>query len=583
MKRIDCEQLLLEYESSNNIEFKVMSKKEKVWEIQLRFSVNEPIVPSKFDINYMIPLIDIHNVWMPGSGYNAGLTTNYIPLSSSISTYAPAVSLFSTKGVNALTIAYSDSINLIKFSGEVHEETCSWHGKISLFDGISDKMSDYEHVLRIDLRKIPQFEAVGDVVKWWETFNYLSPMKTVEKSKLPMYSTWYSMHQQVSSIAMIEQCKIASELGCKAIIIDDGWQTEDGNRGYAYCGDWEVCTSKIPDMRELVEELHQINIDVLIWYCVPLIGYKSKKWEELKGMLLKQDYNNQGCGILDPRYKVVREYIITTYEKAVADWNLDGLKLDFIDCFKLYDETPKELKEGMDYISVSEATYKLFTELMKRLKNIKSDIMIEFRQGYIGPTMRVYGNIFRAVDCPSDPFINRVRVLNLRLTSGNTVVHSDMIRWNDNDSNESVAYHLWSTVFSVAQISVDLTTLSAEKKSIVENFLAFSAQNVDMLIDTELKLYNPESGFSYAVAEKNDKCLIATYSKEFICVPNKKMITLVNAGVNDTVAIDFSQTFASYDYKIIDIYGNVRVQGVAANLHEIYNINTGERIEFVIL
>ena len=26
----------------------------------------------------------------------------------------------------------------------------------------------------------------------------------------------------------------------ESIIVDDGWQTDDNNRGYAYCGDWAV-------------------------------------------------------------------------------------------------------------------------------------------------------------------------------------------------------------------------------------------------------------------------------------------------------------------------------------------------------
>ena len=37
---------------------------------------------------------------------------------------------------------------------------------------------------------------------------------------------------------------------------------------------------------------------------------------------------------------------------------------------------------------------------MTRLTKIKTDVLIEFRQSYIGPLMRKYGNLFRAGDCP---------------------------------------------------------------------------------------------------------------------------------------------------------------------------------------
>ena len=53
--------------------------------------------------------------------------------------------------------------------------------------------------------------------------------------------------------------------------------------------------------------------------------------------------------------------------------------------------------------------------------------MIEFRQSYIGPAIRKYGNIFRAGDCPADILSNRIHTIDLRLTSGSTAVHSDML------------------------------------------------------------------------------------------------------------------------------------------------------------
>ncbi|PHB05610.1 alpha-galactosidase, partial [Bacillus pseudomycoides] len=85
---------------------------------------------------------------------------------------------------------------------------------------------------------------------------------------LPMYSTWYSFHQDISDNEIEKQCEIAKQLGCGAVIVDDGWQTEDDHRGYAYCGDWEVSPKRIVGMREHVERVHDLGMKYLLWYSV---------------------------------------------------------------------------------------------------------------------------------------------------------------------------------------------------------------------------------------------------------------------------------------------------------------------------
>ncbi len=126
---------------------------------------------------------------------------------------------------------------------------------------------------------------------------------------------------------------------------------------------------------------------------------------------------------LDPRYPDVREFLISVYENAVSNWGIDGLKLDFIDSFENKDGVPA--KDGMDIPVLHTAVDKLMTDISTRLCGLKNDILIEFRQNYVGPNMRKYGNMLRVADCPADGLTNRVGCLDLRLTSGNTAVHSD--------------------------------------------------------------------------------------------------------------------------------------------------------------
>ena len=49
------------------------------------------------------------------------------------------------------------------------------------------------------------------------------------------------------------------------------------------------------------------------------------------------------------------------------------------------------MRDGMDYALVEEAVCRLLTDVREALTAIKPDILIEFRQNYIGPAIRGFG------------------------------------------------------------------------------------------------------------------------------------------------------------------------------------------------
>lgn len=89
-------------------------------------------------------------------------------------------------------------------------------------------------------------------------------------------------------------------------------------------------------------------------------------WKHFHDKLIGMDWQ-QNTGILDIRYPEVREYLSKVYADAVKDWDLDGLKLDFIDEFYQRKETPA-VNEQMDCACIQQALDKLLAETMERLK-----------------------------------------------------------------------------------------------------------------------------------------------------------------------------------------------------------------------
>ena len=224
---------------------------------------------------------------------------------------------------------------------------------------------------------------------------------------------------------MEEECRRAAALGMKTVILDDGWQTGDGNRGYAFCGDWEVYTPKFPDMRAHVDRVHALGMKYIVWFSVPFVGKNSRAFARFRDKLLHFD-EKFGAGVLDPRYPQVREYLTGIYRDRMTRYGWDGLKLDFVDEFHEWEDTPP-VSAQMDCPCIQDGVEKLMTEIRQAVMEVCPHAMIEFRQRYIGPDMRTFGNMFRVSDCPLDVLSNRVGIADLRMLSGDTAVHSDML------------------------------------------------------------------------------------------------------------------------------------------------------------
>ncbi|WP_411020093.1 hypothetical protein, partial [Salmonella sp. ZJJH21_0028] len=85
----------------------------------------------------------------------------------------------------------------------------------------------------------PIYTSLRDVADWWANMEQYTPITVPQSALEPMYSTWYSYHQNIKHDELLAESKLAKQLGYGAIIVDDGWQTNDSNRGYAYTGDWD--------------------------------------------------------------------------------------------------------------------------------------------------------------------------------------------------------------------------------------------------------------------------------------------------------------------------------------------------------
>ncbi len=516
-----------------------------------------PAEPPAFSLRWAMPSHDVQGYWSTAAGLDKTISPDWFPSSvrSTLARNAPVLSLFGGDDGNRLTYAVSDALNAVTLSAGVREEDAQVHGSIDFFEERHAAVGSVDLEVRFDTRAVRFEEAIGDVSTWWEGHLGYEPASVPEVGRLPMYSTWYSYHQRVSADALLGEVEAARALGYEAIIVDDGWQTLDSQRGYAFTGDWKP--ERIPDMKGFVDAVHDRGMKFLLWYAVPLVGERSEAFRALRGKFLRY-WDGQGAYELDPRFPEVRAHIIDTYRTAIRAWGVDGFKLDFLGRFVANDSTVLEASDGRDYGSVNEATDRLMRDIMTELRVVKPDVLIEFRQPYVGPLMRTYGNLFRAGDAPNSLVDNRVRVVDLRLSSGGTTVHSDMLMWHVGESVERAALQLLNVLFAVPQLSVRMAEIPADHVEMVRHYTDYWRRNRSVLLDGVLQPRGPLTNYPLVTAHDPEKLIAVTYAAVTVPVGElgeHQRIDVVNATSGGRVVLDIRAPLGEYRFRVLDALG----------------------------
>ncbi|HEY2945948.1 MAG TPA: glycoside hydrolase family 36 protein, partial [Vicinamibacteria bacterium] len=361
--------------------------------VSLKLTSSQPARPPRFALRWSLPSHDVVGHWMTGRQLNKAIRPDWAGgrlQSSMFAREAPVSCLFASDDTNVLTFAVSDALDTILAGSGIREEDGFVYNDVIFFSEPHESLKEYSAELRLDRRRVPYSTALSEVAEWWARQPGYQPARAPEAARLPVYSTWYNYHQSVDAAVLLKEVAIAKEMGFESIIVDDGWQTLDTGRGYAYTGDWRP--ERIPDMKGFVEGCHRLGVKVMLWYAVPFVGKNAKAAARFQDKSLRFE-ERLGAWVLDPRYPEVREFLIDTYRRALVDWDLDGFKLDFIERFVADEKTVLEAGAGRDYASVNEATDRMMTDIMAALRQVKPDVMIEFRQPYIGPLIRKYGNM----------------------------------------------------------------------------------------------------------------------------------------------------------------------------------------------
>ncbi|MEU9077742.1 glycoside hydrolase family 36 protein [Kitasatospora sp. NPDC048538] len=494
-------------------------------------------------IEWRLPCVDATAFWTPeprGTGWLPAAWS--APRRTSLANGAPIAALIGTGDV-ALCAFAAERADVLAGAG-VLEET----GEFRFWAQAAGRLT-----VRIDTSRRHFARCLAGLAAWWWTGREADIPPAARR---PAYSTWYSMHQDVSPEAVETQAALGKELGMDVIIVDDGWMTADRTRGYAHCGDWEPVS--LPDTAAHVRRVHDLGVQYLLWYALPFIGKDSAAFERIGGYALA-DAAHMGAIVADPRHPEVREFLIGRLARAVEEWGMDGLKVDFVDWFARADAPPAG--PGADCESVDEGVERLLAGIRRRIAAVKPEAMIEYRQPYVSPDLWPYVTMIRATDCPLSPQENRQRTVDVRLAAGLVPVHADMLMWHPAEPPEQIACHLINVLFSVPQVSVDLAAQSTAQREAIAFWLGVFREHAGTLQLGELRPARPDLGYPMVTAVGGGTVAVARYAALPVDVSGDGWRTLLVANADADPDVRLTGGSGTAEATVQDARGRIVRQG----------------------
>ncbi len=516
-------------------EFLSFSSKNGKTAISVRLEADDKTIIKDYAITFRMPMKEALGFLNPAHRIDRRIMPDWrkYSVSSQAESGIPVLCVYTAEGKNRATVYLSDFKNTHFLQCGVVEETLELEFLIVLLAGNRNTTNCFETELFIN-ETVELSDCIDDA---WEIWGRKTDFSNVPASaSAPVYSTWYNYHQHLEQDELLRSIRSAEKLGLKTVIIDDGWQTDDESRKYGFCGEWKVAKKKFYDFEKFVQDVHAIGMKVIVWYSVPFVGFFSESFDRFKDKLLYQR-EDQNAGVLDPRYKEVRDYLVGVYKTALSTYRLDGFKLDFIDSFYLTDESNSDY-ENMDFPRLEDAVSALLSEIYSSLKAVNPEVLIEFRQSYFGPATAVCGNMYRVGDCPADRITNLSASVDLRMFLRHGYVHSDPVEFDQNAVFDEAVRHLLSVRFAVPQISLRWDTLPERLKFYLASYLAFYNEHAELLTKGKITVKGIDLGYTQVSSVLCDERATVCYADNVVTVGDEKTQYVFNASTSKKVWID---------------------------------------------
>ncbi|MFJ9680528.1 glycoside hydrolase family 36 protein [Streptomyces sp. NPDC101194] len=488
------------------------------------------------EIRLSLPLGDAAGYWHPKAGWTRTIVADWAGRSRvSLIDGLASGCLYDHSGATMLTFATADPVPEVQLRFGVSEENDAYVVHLEL-----PAAPEPHRILFVP--NSPSVAAALAALRDWYAGD-VPTMPVPESARVPVYSTWYAFNQQVNAAAVEQQAELAAQVGCGVLILDDGWQSLGSGRGYAGCGDWNPDPVKFPDFTGHVDRVRRAGLRYMAWIAPLLLGPRAEchqRWAPFAPTAATVP----GAYVLDPRRPEVRAHVVDMCVSLVRDHGLDGLKVDFIDQAMVY--------AGDGGGDIGEALTLLLADLRSALEAVRTDLLLEFRQPYVGPGMAAFGNMLRSFDCPADATANRVRTIDTALLAVGGAVHSDMLLWDRTAPVQAAVRQIIGALHSVPQISVRLDTLPPDHLEALRFWLTQWRRLRPQLLDGTVRPGRPDDLYTLVRAEADGVGVVSVHSERAVPVrlAEFRETVLVNGSDSDRIILDVQEAAAHAEVRI---------------------------------
>ena len=488
-----------------------------------KFPITVPAEEGLLKITFSVPIMDMQGYWIPSlraPGFR--LLWNIESCSAGQKDF-PFLSFFNTENLNRFSVATTDLTDDTKITARMNQEKQQYDITISV--AIRKDSSSFELIL--DQR--PQLWT--EILAAWRKELDLPHPAFPPGAWEPVFCTWYAVHGAVTQDWVDKIAPIIADLGFKTLIIDDGWCFDEMKRvspqtissWYEWIGDWELSQVKFPDFKAHRERIRELGLQYLFWVTPFLIGEKSrfrKNFPDSCG----SEYH-EGCYVFRSKEKEASNAMLDKLQHVIKDHDLDGLKIDFLD-YILPDIEKPEGRTATEFIR----------RLSGKVREVRQDALIEFRQSYATPGMMAYGTQFRAGDVPFDFIDNFLRLAQIRISMGDGIpIHADPAYWHSNESAMNISRHMIASLAGVPMLSMDMASLSDMEYKIIKHWLGFYKLHLDTFRQGKWKVHYSMNNLAFMRAAGEKESIIfllePTYLQEALAsCADHKVIVLNLAG-----------------------------------------------------
>jgi hypothetical protein len=500
----------------------------------------------EYHLSVQQPFVDIHRSWVGAIDCWRGSELVSIALNYTFETAGnyrlPVICNFDRAGVNRGVIGLLDHEPRTTVNQRPILDQPPMQWLQTKFTRVRARGGFRETVV-LGRQRQPFDQAVTAYMALCRQRSAITPMPAPDWAREPAWCSWYSHLYVLKQRDVEAQIPHLVKLGIRSVILDASWFKKPDEALHRESGDYLPNRELLPDLRGLSRRLHDHGLKLMVW-CAPLyVGIHARARAAMQRYCVHD--GKERSWRLCPFCAPARDFAAQLVERIMRDYELDGLKLDFLDDSRAACTDRRHGHSDGDY---GRAMMPFMAGMRDAVLRANPDAAIEYRISYSTLATQAMANLHRGNDAPYDADYIRRENLFLRLfCDPATAVWSDYAYWHADESPLNVSLMLGQMVFSggVPTLSVDLPALRPALRRVVGRWLRFYGEHRHALARARLAVHSADACMSvtslHDAATQGAYVLLSGAATPAVRLPAAtKQVWLVNAGAARDVDLALS-------------------------------------------